>query len=257
MSDTTGDDGRSQRSFVSRLAAVVRKIIGRLVAKPERAHLAVFHYDLDYSRVPPAHEKAIARAARRLELVISRVTAEDDGDLDEITAIDEWKTGKEWSLQSLAEGWRCYVAKHRGRIVAITWVIVGGRVRDEPLEREFTLAPNEAYYYRAFTVPEIRGSGVMPLLGLHAVFDLPRTAAATRGVFVTNAHNRVMRKTVLSMGAQQAGVVGFVGLFGARLHYLWGRDAFRSTRRRFYLDLRSFSKRTRAGDRGDSGLAHA
>jgi GNAT superfamily N-acetyltransferase len=226
------------------VATLLRKVIGRLREKPEYMHLHVFRYDLATFEVPAVHEQAMARVSRRLGLTLSEITAANEAELDEITTIDEWKIGKDWSLRCMAEGWRCYTAVHDGRIVAITWAIVGGRIRDDYLERELVLAPDEAYYNRAFTVPAFRGKGVMPLLVLHAIRDLAKNAGAKKGLTVTRATNRVMHNTVFSMGGDRVGVMGFIGLFGARLHYIRGRDAFRSTPSRLYLDLRRFSKRT-------------
>ncbi|HYV97643.1 MAG TPA: hypothetical protein VE967_09330, partial [Gemmatimonadaceae bacterium] len=151
---------------------LLQKLKGRLSEPADRVHLNVFRYHLATYRQPDVHARAMARAARRLNLSVSELAAGDHAALDEITSIDEWRIGKEWSLKLLGEGWRCYLARHDGHIVSIIWTIVGKTFRDDRLERTLTLAPDEAYFGRGFTIPEFRGRGVISVLGAHAIRDL-------------------------------------------------------------------------------------
>jgi hypothetical protein len=217
---------------------VARKLANRLRMKPEQFRVLVYRYDLENLGITPERRAQLTRAAGTMGLVMREITDRTNGVIDEITAIDPWKAGRATTLHNLANGWRCYVARHRDQLVAQAWVIVGKPFRETYLMRELQLAPHEAYLYRASTVPAYRGRAVMPLLLLHLMEDVATTTGVTQGYGGTRIGNRAMSGTLTAIGWRRVGHLGFVGALGARLHYLWGPNAFSHTRRRLYLDLR-------------------
>lgn len=234
--------------MIGALRNVVRILAGRVRARPEAIRLLVL-IQMEPAKHPwaPFQERARTRPDDAVSLEMEVITDPEHPDLDEITAIDEWHTSKAWSKDRLAEGWRCYTAKHDGRIAAVGWAAVGLSFRDTYLERDFKLEPDEAYCTRGFTVASFRGMGVMRRLVVHMMLDLTRSSGAMRAVMAVRATNHAMRRTLTAIGWRRVGRMGFVGVFGMRLHYLVGRQAFPMTKRRTYLDLRRYSARNRAG----------
>jgi GNAT superfamily N-acetyltransferase len=205
-----------------------KRLLSRLRWKPQAARLVVMgHPDLAGHEFP----------ALQINLEMKRVTADDQGDLEEITAIDEWKTSLATSLRFLREGWRCYVAKHEGRIVAVGWASTADPFVDPWSQREFTFASDETYFYRGYCVPEFRGKGAIRFLIARMAHDLARSAGKTRSVTLVRASNAAMRRGFRKSGWAELGRAGFVDLFGVRLHYLRGRRALPRTRRRLFLQL--------------------
>jgi GNAT superfamily N-acetyltransferase len=63
----------------------------------------------------------------------------------------------------LADGHRCFVARHADAIVCVCWAATG-RAWSEYLSAPIPLAPGEAYLYDMFTRVDVRGKGVAEAL---------------------------------------------------------------------------------------------
>lgn len=151
---------------------------------------------------------------------IAAVRANDDADLDELAAVEEWQARKADLLERLAEGRECYVAKHEGRIVAGVWCREG-RFYDGYLARHFQLAEEEIYYQAAFTVPLYRGQGIMPYLMTQMTRAIvARNPRKTRGVGFIQVTNRPSLRSMEKGKILPARLVSHVELFGLRFHYL-------------------------------------
>ncbi len=163
------------------------------------------------------------------------ITAGDNDAIDELTAVDEWQTSRSFTVEKLEGGEHIYIAKHKGRIVA-AWSIVTKDKFDDPfLGREFKVAPNEAYCWRAFTVPGARGSGIFPIFGRYCLTDMALRYGRNNALTTILTTNRSSLRTAPKFGWVKVGRAGFFEIFGIRFHYLWGREAFKETRRHFVI----------------------
>jgi len=206
---------------------LIKRIKGRLYLKPLQSHFYVFGHDGDAGTPLPISE---------IELEMKEITVVDNEEIDELTEIDEWKTSKRFTLKKLEEGWHVYIAKHQGRIVASQTVVIKDKLEDPTFKREFKLASNEAYYWRSFCVPAFRGRGVFPIFGRYYLTDVERRYGRGKGLIVVSPGNRSMQRALSKYGfKKRVGSVGFIEILGIRFHYLWGREAFKETRRRFFI----------------------
>jgi GNAT superfamily N-acetyltransferase len=206
---------------------LVKRIKDRLLLKPLQYHFYVFEYKENPDTPPPICENG---------LEIKEITAADDDEIDELTEIDEWKTSKSLTLRKLEEGWHVYIAKHKGRIVASQTVVMRDRFDDPAIRREFRLASDEAYYWRSFCIPAYRGRGIFPMFGRYYLTDVARRYGRSHGLIVVEHTNKSMQRACSKYGfKKRIGRIGFIEIFGVRFHYLWGREAFKETRRRFFI----------------------
>mgnify|MGYP005848572339 FL=1 len=169
-------------------------------------------------------------------LEIKEITTADQDEIDELTKIDEWNTSKLLTLRKLEEGWHVYIAKDQGRIVASQTVIINNEFEDPAFGRKFKLASNEAYYWRSFCMLAFRGKGIFPVLGRHCLTEVAQKYGRNNGLTVVSPSNKSMRRAMSKFGFKtQVGSVGFIEIFAFRLQYLWGRKAFKETRKRFFI----------------------
>ncbi len=202
------------------------RIKKRLLLKPLQSHWIVLSnkYRADVS--PPICE---------VELEFREITADDNDEIDELTAIDEWKVPKSVTLRKLKQGHHLYIAKHKGRIVASQTIIMRDRFQDPELMREFKMASNEAFYFRAFCIPEFRGRGIFPIFGRYNLRDAEVRYGRGSALTLIRTDNRSSLRTGAKYGWSKIGRAGFIEVFGIRFHYLCGREAFKETRRRFFI----------------------
>jgi GNAT superfamily N-acetyltransferase len=205
---------------------LVKLITNHLRCKPLQSHWVVLGYKYRADILPLICEA---------ELEIREITASDEDEIDELTAMDEWKVPKAITLNKLRhKRYQVYIAKYKGRIVASQTVITRNRFQDPLLMREFDMASNEAFYFRAFVIPEFQGRGIYPILGRYYMRDVAVRYGRVNGLTLVSPNNRSSLRSLAKIGWSRIGRAGFIEIFGIRFHYLWGSEAFKETRRRFF-----------------------
>ena len=223
---------------------LARRLRGRLV--PLYSDLLVL--GRHSSSTPPAQQQqpsahsVQARARQMAErflqrLEFRRIDLTDTNELEELTQIDPWKLSRE-DTQRLREGWRCYVVKHEGRMVASGWITANPEFYDSFLQRTLRLAPDEVYHWRNFCIPAYRGRGILPWLSDSIVAEVTATLGPKSHIGLVRPANEAMRGSLGAAGWVVVGHVGFAEMWGVRLHYVRGRDAFRAMRRRIIIKRR-------------------
>jgi len=221
-----------------------RRIENRLRSKWAQYHVFVFSLQfasvsdaLDFpTRLDPATVRMFERCQRSFSsLTFKKVSEADGGEIDELTVIDPWGHSREGIIEKLQEGWCCYVAKFGSRIVASSWTKTGPEFYEPLLQRSFTLAVDEVYDWRTFCVSDWRGRGVVPILIKWIVNHLALTEGVKEYIGCVKVDNAGQVRNLLQMGYLLVGRLGFIDLFGFRLHYLWGRRAFSATKKRFFI----------------------
>ncbi len=139
-------------------------------------------------------------------------------------------------LRYLEEGQRCFVARCEDKIVSWFWVD-SKNFYDYHLHRNIMLSDNEDYYLGGYTVPEFRGKAVFKYLILEALQGILKKSpdAHHRAVAFVDVNNQPSIKACQKMGFKVIGHIGYLGIFGVRLNYIFGRDVLPRTRPRFIL----------------------
>ncbi|HUL20589.1 MAG TPA: GNAT family N-acetyltransferase [Thermodesulfobacteriota bacterium] len=207
-------------------ANLVNRIKDRLFLKPLQMHC--FVYGNKNGAEPPL-------PTCEVDLDFGEITVADDDGINQLTAVDEWHTSKSSILRKLEGGERICFAKHRGRIVASVSIVTQDKFVDPIYKREFKVAHNEAYYWRGFVVPSLRGHGILPAILRHYWTDIALKCGKSKVLAIILATNKSSLRSVSKIGWAKVGRVGFFEIFGIRFHYLWGREAFKETRRRFLI----------------------
>jgi len=229
------------------LKGFFRRTEGRLRSKWFTFHM--FLHSLQFASVSDALEyparldPTIVRMLERCQRILSdirfkQVNESDEGEIDELTAIDPWgRQLREGIVEKLQEGWCCYVAKSGSRIVAFGWIKAGPKLYEPFFQRWFTLADDEVYAWRTFCVPDWRGRGLIPMLMKWMVNHLALTKGVTKYIGWVKADNVGQIHTLLQMGYSAVGRLGFIEVFGVRLHYVWGQKAFSLIKRLFFVQV--------------------
>jgi hypothetical protein len=190
----------------------------------------------EMSKGDPSVDRVLERARRlHANLELKQITISDINDIDELTEKDVWNIPKSLTLEMLQDGWLCYVAKYKNQIVANVWKKTGPEFYESYFHRSFTLTEEEVYEGRAFCVPNFKGKGVILWLMDIVNKQLAITAGIKRHTGWVKNTNEAMFSTLAQRGHSVVGRVGFIDIFGVRLHYLWGRKAFSATRKRFFI----------------------
>jgi hypothetical protein len=202
-------------------------------------HLFVFAADAQAIRTATSASGGLMEMSRRLTKSIEfrEICSSDDLEIEQITQVDPWKFPKSVMVKQLREGCKCFIAKRQGRIVAYTCIWASEGFRDDFLDRDFILGLEEAYHWRGFCIPTVRGIGVFPRLVAHAVECLERNYNKKWQIGSVRVTNRTMQQSLSQLGYEIVGRAGFVGIFGIRFHYLWGREAFKATRKRNFIRI--------------------
>lgn len=209
------------------LVEFAKRALDQLRRKPLQSHWIVVSYRYRADVSPPIGEG---------EYEFKEMTAADHEEIDELTAVDVWKVPKSVTLRKLKQGHHVYIAKYKGRIVASHTVIMRDGFQDPVLMREFKMASNEAFHLRAFCIPEFRGRGILPVLVRYCLRDAAVNHGRDNGLALVRIDNRnMLRSVVPKLEVNRIGRAGFIEIFGFRFHYLWGREAFKETKRRFFV----------------------
>ncbi len=226
------------------IKGISKRIEGRLRSKWSRSHVLVFSQQfgsvsdaLEFpARLDPSIVLMLERCQRLLSsLTFKQVTESDGGEIDELTGIDPWGHSREGIFENLQEGWCCYVAKIGSRIVASSWIKAGPEFYEPLFKRSFTLGGDEVYTWRTFCVPDWRTRGVVPMLSKWIVNHLASTEGIKKYTGYVLDNNVGQKRTLGQMGWSVVGRLGFIEIFGVRFHYIWGRGAFRATKKRFLI----------------------
>jgi len=228
-------------------SGLARRLWGRLAPRVSYIDLLLFgrpsgSTPSSQHRVPAAHSvqaRARQMAERFLhQLDFRRINLTDTSELEELTKVDPWKIPREVSEQKLREGWRCYVVKHGGRIVANGWITTNAEFYDTFLQRTLMLAPGEVLHWRNFCIPDYRGRGILPWLSDSIVAEVTAAFGPQNHIGFVRRTNEAMRGSLGASGWAVIGHIGFVEMWGVRLHYVTGRNAFRAMRRRITIKRR-------------------
>jgi GNAT superfamily N-acetyltransferase len=213
-------------SRTNALVEFVKQALDHLRCKPLQSHWIVVSYKAEVSQ--PKGD---------VEYEFKEVKATDHEEIDKLTAVDVWKVPKSVTLKKLRQGHHIYIAKHQGRIVASHTIIMRDKFQDPVLMREFKMASNEAFHLRAFCVPEFRGRGIFPVLVKYCLRDAAVNYGIINGLALVKIDNRNMLRSVIPKveGVSRVGRAGFIEIFGFRFHYLLGREAFKETQKRFFI----------------------
>jgi hypothetical protein len=188
------------------------------------------------ARLDPAIVLMLERCKRVLSgLTFKQVNESDSGEIDELTAIDPWGQSRKGIIENLQQGWCCYAAKFESRIVAYSWIKAGPGFYEPFFRRWFTWADDEVYTWRGFCIPDWRGRGVLPMLAKWIVNHLALTEGVKKYIGWVRVDNVGQINTLMHMGWSVVGRLGFVQIFGVRLHYVWGQRAFSLIKNRFLI----------------------
>ncbi|HEY1799801.1 MAG TPA: GNAT family N-acetyltransferase [Terriglobales bacterium] len=203
------------------------------------AHLLVFVADSSAIKSAAAQSKGLFKLSLRFtsSLDFKEIFFHDEAEIDELTEIDPWKFPKALTVKQLSQGCMCFVAKRENKIVACICAWPTQSYYDDFLKNEYLLGYSEAYFWRAFCIPSFRGIGILPQIMLYAVETVESKYNKTTQISWVRVTNKAMQQTLTRMGWKAAGRGGFVELFGLRLNYLWGREAFKETKRRFFFQI--------------------
>jgi hypothetical protein len=208
------------------LSGALTRISDRVNPKPLATHLYIFGLE---------DCKSATIVKPGIDVEFDELEKGDEGAIDELTEIDEWRIPRSVTVQNLEAEWRCYIGRHAGRIVATVWTFLGREFEDGYLQRKFTLSPNEAYFYRCFCVPAFRGMGVLPYVWAYTCRNVLPGQGKTLAVAFTRRQNKPMFRGYKKMGWYPMGRLGMIRIFGIRFNYLWSPGAFKETKGRFSI----------------------
>jgi len=220
------------------LSRAVRKLKAARRRLFRQTHCFVYGYrDSSILQLAEPQHGGRRRNSALIRLEFKEIKKPDREEIEGLVSVDEWDIQEAEIARLLEEGWICCAAKHRGSIVATAWSFVGREFRDRHLERTLKLDPEEAYFWRVSCQKAFRGKGIITSLGHFLVTDLAQTYGKNSGLGITRIHNKPMLRNYAKMGWSRLGRIGFVEVLGVRVHYLWGREAFKATRRRFSVGV--------------------
>ncbi len=210
------------------MAGLMKRTWNRFKRKPMLVTLYVLESHLkDLVNAPPA----------LVDLEVKQITTLDDDDIESLVKFDFYVHSKAEVLQHLAEEGRCYVAKHKGRVVSCYWT-VSKEFYDYYLGRRFELADDEGYNLGAFTLAEFRGKNILPWLVAESWRKQSQNHPDWRVLGFVRVNNKASLRACQKLGFTIVGRVGFIELlFGIRFQYLLGRNALRKTTRRNFLQI--------------------
>ncbi len=215
--------------------SIMRRVVRRLRKCCSATHLFTYSLTAGEMGEPQRDQPSPGtQGGVRVPLEFKRILLSDDMEIDAIADIDPWRIPKSVSIDMLREGWVCLVAKKQGRVVACTWATVND-FTDQYLNRAFVLGPLEAYHWRGFCAAHCRGEGVFPQLLAYATGYIKSSYGKTSHLAIVRVKNEPIKHCLAKIGWRCVGRLGFVQVFGLRVHYLWGKWAFRMTKRRIFV----------------------
>jgi len=195
------------------LLACARRIVKRVLRRPtfRRCYVLVLNVS---GGVSPARAKIPITCG-----------VLNPAELESLANVDHFQKSLRMYRSRLAEGQICFVAKHKGRIVAATWIETGFAHSTGSLGRGFPLRADEAYGHSSFTVPEHRGNRIMPELNAFALKWLAHLGFH-RLVILVDRRNEAALNADRRAGFRRVGSVGYLEMLGWRWNFCSARDAF-------------------------------
>lgn len=206
------------------MMGLTKRIVHRIKRKPQLkvGYVLVLRLE-DIVKVPPP----------ALDLEIKEVDKDDEDALEALTKFDYHGHSKSEILQLLSDGQSCYIAKYRDQVVSCYWAL-----RSTFWEyRLFELADNEEYQTGAYTLPAFRGKGILPYFWTESWQLRSRTHPDLRILIIIEVRNKASLRSVQKIGFSIVGRIGLIELFGIRLQYLFGRNAFPKTTPRLLFEI--------------------
>jgi GNAT superfamily N-acetyltransferase len=215
-------------------SGVGNRIKERLQSKIPQIHLFVMSAHFDHS-TQKQEEMDTFDTFGDSRYQFMQVLFDDYQAIDELSVIDVWGGPKSELLEKLQEGWNCYVIKLEGRIVVTGWVCMNQSFIEPHMKRELNLAADEVYHWRGFTVPEVRGKGLMPWYLKSLCRHLAESYGKTRHLTMVRVNNKPIQQSLGKSGWESVGRAGFYDFYGFRFHYLIGCKAFSCTKKHFCI----------------------
>ena len=127
-------------------------------------------------------------------------------------------------MDQLNAGHWCFVARHEGQIVAVSWA-ADRCAWIFYLACEIRLLDGEVYVYDSFTRPDFRGQAVSPAIRTEMIRYF-RAADYQRMILGTVPENHANLQAVRKVGFRPFGVMGYIKIGP------WRRDFYRTNRNR-------------------------
>lgn len=166
---------------------------------------------------------------------VREIDLADTDEIEQITRVDPWHVSQAITEEHLAEGRRCAVAMQNGKVVAYHWMVVRSSYFDLHFNRVMDLAPNEAYCYRAVTIPAFSNRGVIRNLTYWHTGVAFRQYGKRVFHAVVLHHNRASRKVLGNMGFRPVGLTGCISRGKNRCVYLFCGKAFNREKRPLFF----------------------
>ncbi len=112
-------------------------------------------------------------------------------------------------IDRIDSGHWCFVARHRGRIISVTWATANMTVRSYYLNREIRLGQDEVYTYASYTEPDFRGLSVSPALKAEMMRYF-RSAGYRRMICWVLPENNSSLKALQKVGFHPLGMMGYI-----------------------------------------------
>lgn len=238
---TSHDVPRATTSVrANRWFALAKRMLMAVSPKLSHTHLLVLRLRVQDHASTPGSDPQLCRRSERLKrmtanLDIRQIEREDDPDLDAVAAVDEWGASRPALIQRLRDGSRCFVAKCDGQIIAATWLTIDRLFFEPVLRQTFRFSAHESYSWASHCVPNRRGCGVMPRLIDFAMAEFSATHRKSEFLMLVRPSNRLSLRPSEKIGFSKVGCTGFVEIYGLRLNYIFGGNAFPETMNRIFL----------------------
>lgn len=171
----------------------------------------IFVYDIDLS-VP------LPRARAPVE--VRRLDPADRPAVEALARMYQEPATPEGVLRRLSDQEHCYVAYFEDRPVSYIWYAFRPWVR-EYYNDTLKLAPDEIYVHDAYTVAELRGKNIYPLLKVYGAQDLARERGAKRVLMYVRIQNKASLSASRRMGDKRAGRYVYLRLFGRHISLIF------------------------------------
>ncbi|MBI2368767.1 MAG: GNAT family N-acetyltransferase [Deltaproteobacteria bacterium] len=114
--------------------------------------------------------------------------------------------------ERLDKGDRCCVGVREDRVAGYCW-LGRGEVSVAEIHRSILVAPDEVYYYDAYTVPECRGQNIFPAL-LARMLEADRAQGLARALIFAMSTNHPSRRAISKAGFQHFRDVEMITVLG-------------------------------------------
>lgn len=161
-------------------------------------------YDIDMDRPLPEPKKPV---------VIRELLPEDSAGVDALVRMYKVPADAPGIIGRMRDSEHCYVAYLDERPVAYTWFSRKEWVR-EYYNDLIHLKPGEIYIHDAYTVPDLRGNNIYPLLKGHAFRDLARRYGVKSVISYVKVRNHASLNASRKLGGKKVGWFGYLRFFG-------------------------------------------